>query len=108
MGSIMTGKTLKDVLDQVEARPGARRRIDADVARMERVLELRRLRSTRNLTQADLAQRMGLSQRRVSAIEHATETALKLDTLRRYVEGLGGTLEVAAVFGDERFNIPTG
>ena len=103
----MSSKTLKEVLDQVEAQPGARRRINAEVARMERVLQLRRLRSTRKITQTDLAQRMGLSQRRVSAIEHATEAALKLDTLRRYIEGLGGTLEVAAVFGDERFHIPT-
>lgn len=51
---------------------------------------------------------MGLSQRRVSAIEHSTDTELKLDTLRRHVESLGGQLEVTAVVDGNRIPLPVG
>jgi len=37
----------------------------------------------------------------ISRIEHTED--VHLSTLRAYVEALGGRLEIAAVFGDERF-----
>lgn len=62
--------------------------------------ELRRL---RELTQVDLAEALGMKQPSVSHIEHTGD--LHLSTLRTYVEALGGTIEVTAIFGDERFPI---
>jgi hypothetical protein len=39
----------------------------------------------------------------VSALEHSEDP--KLSTLREYIEALGGRLEIAAVFNDERFEL---
>jgi len=54
------------------------------------------------LTQAEVAQRMGVSQERVSAIERAEPGATEIRTLAGYVHGLGGRLEIVAEFGGER------
>ena len=78
----------------------------AEVAKVEawadeeaRGCTLEALRKRRNVTQADLAEAAGFAQSEVSRIEgrlsHQTET------LRRYVEALGGRLRVVAVFGEE-------
>jgi DNA-binding Xre family transcriptional regulator len=82
---------------EIAARPGAEARITAEVERMNKVLELEKVRARKKLTQSEVAARMGLSQRRVSAIEHTGSGEIKIDTLRRYVESLGGRLEVSAV-----------
>lgn len=63
-------------------------------------LELRELRSEAGLTQVELAERLGRSQGAVSELERRDD--VYLSTLREYVEALGGHLEVAAVFDDER------
>lgn len=83
------------------AKPG-----QVPVARMTKVMELEKLRSRQKLTQAALATRMGLSQRRVSAIEHTGSGDLKLDTLRRYVASLGGQLEITAIVDGDRIPLP--
>jgi hypothetical protein len=44
----------------------------------------------------------GVTQGRVSAIEHAKPGATELRTLAAYVEALGGRLEIVADFGDQR------
>ena len=54
------------------------------------------------LTQAEVAQRMGVSQERVSAIEHAEPGATEVRTLVGYVKALGGRLGITAEFGGER------
>jgi hypothetical protein len=45
---------------------------------------------------------MGVTQGRVSAIEHAKSGATELRTLASYAEALGGRLEIIADFGDKR------
>lgn len=45
---------------------------------------------------------MGVTQGRVSAIEHAKPGATELRTLAAYVEALGGKLEIIADVGDQR------
>jgi DNA-binding XRE family transcriptional regulator len=62
-----------------------------------RLAEIRR---HRGLTQTAVAQRMGVSQRRVSAIEHGAEQATRT-TLAAYVAALGGRLRLIAEFEDE-------
>jgi DNA-binding XRE family transcriptional regulator len=80
----------------------------AIAARMEqlraeqRAFRLADMRRRLGLTQADVAERMGISQGRVSAIEHAKSGATELRTLAAYVEALGGRLEIIADFGDQR------
>ncbi len=54
------------------------------------------------LTQAQVAQRMGVRQERVSAIERDEPGATEVRTLAGYVEALGGRLEIVADFGGDR------
>ena len=61
---------------------------------------LAEIRKRRGLTQTDVARQMGVSQRRVSAIEHGAEQATRA-TLAAYVAALGGRLRLVAEFEDE-------
>jgi hypothetical protein len=64
---------------------------------LEYSLEL--LRKHRKVTQQQLAKAAKTTQGEVSRIENAQDAYLS--TLRRYVEGLGGHLEVLALFDDD-------
>lgn len=66
---------------------------------------LRQLREAQNLTQADLAELLYVSQERVSAIERGELARAQIDTLRRYVRALGGELCVEVHLNDERIQI---
>jgi tellurite resistance protein len=61
---------------------------------------VRQLRQSRNITQIQLAAQLGITQGNVSRLEARSE--IYLSTLRSYIEALGGHLEIAAVFGEER------
>ncbi len=62
------------------------------------------LRQARHLTQEDIAEVLGSRQAAVSKIEHRAD--MHVSTLRRYVEALGGELEIIAHFpeGDVRIS----
>jgi DNA-binding XRE family transcriptional regulator len=64
---------------------------------------LAELRHRQDVTQAQLAETLGVSQPRISQIESGDVDDSELATLRSYVEALGGRLEVVAVFSDERY-----
>ena len=70
------------------ARERTRAYIGADV--------LRTARTEGGMTQAQLAQTMGVSQNRISRMENGDMAAMSLDTIRRYVEALGGKLSLVA------------
>ncbi len=55
-------------------------------------------------TQVQLSEASGIRQGDISKIESGTVDS-RLSTIRRYVEGLGGELEVVARFGDKRMRI---
>lgn len=74
----------------------------ADLVARNRARTLAEQRTRLGLTQAEVAQRMGVSQERVSAIEHAEPGATEVRTLAGYVEALGGRLGIIAEFGGER------
>lgn len=82
----------EDEITQIKAR------IYADM----RAARLADLRKELSLSQEQLAETIGVGQRRVSAIEHGDVEHTQLSTVRAYVEALGGTVEVIASFGDER------
>ena len=83
---------------------------DAKVAErqqaMHDALALAELRQYRHITQVQLADTLGISQGNVSRLEARSD--VYLSTLRSYVEALGGHLEIAAVFPDERFPVDVG
>lgn len=60
------------------------------------------VRQQHGLTQNDLADRLHITQTAVSKIERGDLTRSELSTIRKYVEALGGKLEIIADFGDER------
>ncbi len=88
----------------IDARPGNRRqKITQRVRETIAAMPLDELRKARQMTQAKLAQRLGVNQGEVSKIEHRTD--LYLSTLSEYVEALGGRLEIRAVFPDREVRI---
>jgi transcriptional regulator with XRE-family HTH domain len=89
-----------------------RKHIDADPTRRARVEEhkqemLGELRRKLDLTQAVVADRLDVTQENVSQIERG-EADVRLSTLSRYVEALGGQLEVRAAFPGETVALKVG
>jgi ribosome-binding protein aMBF1 (putative translation factor) len=70
--------------------------------RMHRPAELR---EALGITQQLLADRMGISQSRVSQIERGELEHTEVATLRSYFRELGGEVEVVVRLGDERLQI---
>ncbi len=64
---------------------------------------LRELRERRQVTQTELARLLGTGQAAISKLERREDLSLK--SLRRFVEALGGTLEVTARFSDGTFAV---
>jgi predicted transcriptional regulator len=71
-------------------------------ARVEQ-LTLQELRRELSMTQVDVARTAEMSQSELSRLESRGDH--RISTLRRYVEALGGQLEVAAVFGGRRVKL---
>lgn len=102
----MTYHNFDDLIDDLM--PEQRARVEAlkDEARAEMVTyTLGELRRHRELTQIELARRLDRAQASVSAMETAADNLVS--TLRMAVEGMGGRLEVTAVFDDERIPLTT-
>jgi transcriptional regulator with XRE-family HTH domain len=89
-----------------------RQQIDADPDRRASVEEhktamLAELRRSLDLTQAAIAERLDVTQENVSQIERG-EADVRLSTLSRYVEALGGRLEVRATFPERTVELRVG
>lgn len=80
----------------------AARKTDAMLA----AFELNELRKARNLTQEDLARRLGTRQANVSKLERRTD--VRVSTLRDLVEAMGGELRITAHFPDADYLIGPG
>lgn len=66
---------------------------------------LQQVRKACRMTQAAVAERMNVSQKRISALETGDLDAVQLGTLRRYVSSLGGTLSVSIDLPNERITL---
>ena len=82
-------------LDDVMAAVPAKRRTKI-VRRAQELASLKDLRQAVEQTQEDLASALGVGQDSISRLEQRSD--MLLSTLRRYVEGMGGTLELVAQF----------
>jgi DNA-binding XRE family transcriptional regulator len=85
--------------EQAAGKAAARERREAYV----RGHQLAEMRTTAGVTQAELAQALGVSQARVSKIEHGEISGI--DVVRAYVAALGGTIDVVARLGDRSWKV---
>ncbi|MGQ0775739.1 MAG: helix-turn-helix domain-containing protein [Pseudonocardiales bacterium] len=70
--------------------------------RAHRLAEIRR---AYGFDQSEVAERIGVSQSRISRIERGELDRSEISTVRSYVEALGGEIEIVAKFGDERITV---
>ncbi|MEO5840308.1 MAG: XRE family transcriptional regulator [Acidimicrobiales bacterium] len=99
-------KNYRQLQAGIDRDPVRRARVDAErAAALREQLEysLAELRRAREITQEALAEALDTTQSGVSRLEHQRD--LHLSTLLRYVEALGGRVEITAVFDDERLSI---
>jgi DNA-binding XRE family transcriptional regulator len=89
----------RDSAERVAQRQQMRERMLASVTGV-RLAEIRR---QLGLTQTQLAEAAGLSQARISQIENGD--VVGLETLRAYVVGLGGRVDIVARIGDIQLNV---
>jgi DNA-binding XRE family transcriptional regulator len=85
--------------------PGQAAEVDAGASALvarNRARTLAEQRTRLGLTQTEVAERMGIGQDQVAAIERAEPSTTDVRTLVAYVEALGGRLEITAAFGGDR------
>ncbi len=98
----------KSVNDVLTKRLASRPAVDEHKRRMleeVRAYQLRELREEVGLTQVQLADTLDVSQNRVSRLEHGDLERTQLDTLRRYVEAIGGRLHIEVEIDSRRIRI---
>ena len=76
--------------------PERQERIRKRTEEMLAELPLQELRQARALSQQELAEVLGLNQATISKLERRTD--MYLSSLRRFVEAMGGELEISAKF----------
>lgn len=67
--------------------------------------KLMELRKSQGLRQVDLAERIGVSQKAISKIERGDIENTKIATIRKYVEAVGGEIEVAAIIDGKHLSL---
>lgn len=92
--------SLKQWEKKVLSKPGAAKRVGEIEEELRLAAGLTALREQAGLSQRELAQRIGVSQPRVAAIEQSRNVTL--DVLEQYVDAVGGKLEVNVVRGNRK------
>ncbi len=87
-------RNFKELRDKMS--PESRARVEERVRETLKAMPLEELRGARELTQAQLAQVLQVSQGAVSKVERRAD--MYISTLRSYVKAAGGELEIRAVF----------
>jgi predicted XRE-type DNA-binding protein len=84
--------------------PAERRaRVEESVRKAIKEMALDELRTAREFTQAELSQVLKVDQGSISKLERRTD--MYIGTLRRYIEAMGGSLQIRAVFPDGEVQI---
>ena len=92
--------SIKQWEKKVLASPGAEERVREIEDELRLAAGLTSLRETAGMSQRELAERIGVSQPRIAAIERSRNVTI--DVLEQYVEALGGHLEISVVQGRRR------
>ena len=95
--------SMKQWEKKVLGKPGAAKRVEDIEDELRLAAGLTALREQAGLSQRQLAQRIGVSQPRVAAIEQSRNVTI--DVLEQYVDAVGGKLEVNVVRGNRRTSL---
>lgn len=93
-----------DVRDDLVAQAGGEEQVAKARTRNQAVIDGHRLAERRKalgLTQSDVAERMGVTKSRISQVERGDVSTFEV--IARYVQALGGEIQVSAVFGDDHY-----
>ena len=74
--------------------PKLKAKIELGVQRLKVISQIVTLREKLNLTQAELAEQIGVSQPHIARIENDAASNLSLETLVKIVEALNGAIEI--------------
>ncbi len=91
---------MKDWEKKVLAAPGAAERVAQIEEELRLAAGLTALRERAGLSQRELAERIGVRQPRIAAIERSRNVTF--DVLERYIGALGGRLELSVVQGGKK------
>lgn len=83
--------------------PGAEERVREVEDEQRLAAGLNALREKAGVSQRELAERIGVSQPRIAAIERSRNVTV--DVLEQYVDALGGRLEISVVHGRQRTSL---
>lgn len=97
--STKSWKALKD--SKLSA--GALERVRARAEKEAAELSLKALREALDVTQSELSRNADMTQSELSRLESRSDHLTS--TLRRYIEALGGELEITAVIGNRRVKL---
>lgn len=89
-------RPFEELAAPITADPERRARVERIEREMDIAINLGKLREQMQRTQTDVANALSTTQVNVSRIEHRED--LHLSTINKYVEALGGRLEIRAVF----------
>jgi predicted XRE-type DNA-binding protein len=92
-------KPFKNLSDKLRGTPEGRAQVESQRRLTDAVIELTKLREARGVTQRQIADAWEVTQANISQVEHTPD--IFLSTLSKYVEALGGHLEITAVFPDQ-------
>ncbi len=70
-----------------------------------RAYDLQQIRKERLLRQVDVAEVLGVDQSSISQFERGEIGVISVDTLRKYVEALGGHLRITVEFDDSEIPV---
>lgn len=95
-------KKFRDLVAPIQNDSHRREEVERHKEAIYEALRLGEIRSSRHLTQSDVAKQLGVSQTRISQLERRDNTEnIYLSTLSKYITALGGELKLHAVFPDE-------
>jgi DNA-binding XRE family transcriptional regulator len=94
----------RDVRDEIVAGLGGEEAVTEARQRNQAYIDGHRpadRRKVLGLTQAEVAERMGVTKSRVSQIERGEVSTI--EAVARYVQALGGQIQISAIFGDDHY-----
>lgn len=85
--------------------PESRERARQKAAELRQEMDLSELRNAKHLTQEEIASVLKVGQASVAKLEKRTD--MYVSTLRRFIEAMGGKLDIVARFPDHSIQITT-